>query len=587
MQNIWFSMRIQSRFSSLIFLSALSVLAISVPGTVAAQGVVSVEEGQRIEAVRILITNPGLNAAENQRIEDQARRTLSLFPGERFSREAFDFLMSRVRRSASLSGADYTVDFGPSGGIVIEVLLTLKDGAAVTDTKGALAGGGGSDFPVLYEADGTFVKMKLEMFGLHYSNTNAWYGRPDLMLAGNPLVVGNPSGKGYEDWIEAYVHAGVYGITPISDKTYIYGSLSAMLTASTGQELFTDETRSYFGVEEAYAGIVTGNTTESGDRWTFNTNYGRQRFTLADGFLIANTAFNGHDRAALQANARWASDALALMQFRFNETKVELFQVDPDELPILDSKTKINGINIEDSSLPGTTLAASHLRVPQSSTGYFLPDGTRLSRLGLRVTDVRARWQPNPTGLAGPYIAGEYAWQSNSNFAMHATGYFGEFGYAFAKAPWTPTFSYRYSRFSGDDANTSDRYERWDPLLSGGNGEQWVQGINHFKVVQIGNVAAQRFQLRLRPNPKIELVPQVWLFKADSTLNLGGNPALSFMDSTDYGHELNITAKYFYSRNLYLHGHIAVTFPGDAVKSALNGTQEKWWSTMFFARYAF
>ena len=37
----------------------------------------------------------------------------------------------------------------------------------------------------------------------------------------------------------------------------------------------------------------------------------------------------------------------------------------------------------------------------------------------------------------------------------------------------------------------------------------------------------------------------------------------------------------------HLHGHIAVTYPGDAVKSALNGTQEKWWSTMFFARYAF
>jgi hypothetical protein len=570
----------------LISLSVLSVLAFSAPTPVMAQGVASSEEGRRVEAIRIRITNPGPSAAENQRIEDQARRMLSLFPGERFSREAFDFLMSRVRRTAELSGADYSVDFGPSGGVIVEVLLTLKDGAAGTDTKGALAGGG-ADFPVLYEAGGTLVKMKLELFGLHYSNTNAWYGRPDLMLAGNPLVVGTPAGKGYEDWIEAYVHAGVYGITPVSDKTYIYGSLSAMLTASTGQELFTDETRSYFGIEEAYAGIVTGNTTGDGNRWAFNANYGRQRFTLADGFLIANTASNGHDRAALQANARWASDALALMQFRYNETKIELFQVDPDELPILDSKTKINGINIEDASLPGLTIGASHLRVPQSSTGYFLPDGTQLSRDGLRVNDIRARWQPNPAGMAGPYIAGEYARQSNENFPMRATGYLGEFGYAFAATPWTPTLSYRYSYFSGDDAGTPDRYERWDPLLSGGNGEQWVQGINHFKVVQIGNVIAQRFQLRVRPNPKIELVPQVWLFKADSTLNLGGNPALSFMDSSDYGHELNITGKYFYSRNLYLHGHIAVTYPGDAVKSALSGTQEKWWSTMFFARYAF
>lgn len=571
---------------SLFCLSLFSLLTLAVPAPALAQGIATSESGLRIEAVRIRINNPGPSAAENQRIEDQARRTLSLFPGERFVRENFDFMLSRVRRTPALSGADYTIDFGSTGGIVVDVALTLKDGPASSQVVSP-SNDRDFAFPVIYDANGSYVKMKLEFFGLHYSNTNAWYGRPDLMLAGNPLVVGEASGKGYEDWIEAYVHAGIYGIHPLSENTYVYGGLSAMLTASAGQELFTDETRSHFGVEDAYAGIITGKTTDEGARWAFNASYGRQRFTLADGFLIANTAMNGNDRAALQANARWASDALALMQFRYNETKVELLQVDPDELPILDSKTKINGINIEDSSLPGTTLAASYLQVPQSTAGYFLPDGTRLSREGLRVTDVRARWQPNPAGMAGPYIAGEYARQSNSNFDMRATGYFGEFGYAFAKAPWTPTFSYRYSRFSGDDAATPDRYERWDPLLSGGNGEQWVQGINHFKVVRIGNVAAQRFQVRLRPNPKIELVPQVWLFKADSTLNLGGNPALSFMTSTDYGHEINITAKYFWSRHLYLHGHIAVTYPGDAVKSALSGTQEKWWSTMFFARYAF
>jgi Alginate export len=573
-------------FSSLC-LSVIILLTLLLSEPAAAQGIATSEEGLRVEAVRITITNPGPSVADNQRIEDQVRRTLSLFPGERFSRESFEFMLSRARRSATLSDVDYTLDFGPSGGLVVEIALTIKEGSAGPDAKGLLSTKNGSDFPLLYDANGTFVKMKLELFGLHYSNTNAWYGRPDLMLAGNPLVVGEPSGKGYEDWIEAYLHFGVYGLTPISEKTYVYGSLSAMLTASTGQELFTDETRSYFGVEEAYIGFLTGNTTEQGNRWVLNANYGRQRFTLADGFLIANTALNGNDRAALQANARWAADALALIQYRYNETKVELFQVDPDELPILDSETKINGINIENASLPGLNLAASHLRVPQSNTNYFLPDGRQLSREGLRVYDLRARWQPKPAGLAGPFVAGEYAWQTNENFPMRAKAYFGEIGYAFAQAKWTPTFSYRYSSFSGDDASTPNRFERWDPLLSGGNGEQWVQGINHFKVVQIGNVQAQRFQLRLRPNPKVELVPQVWLFKADSTLNLGGNPALSFLDGTDYGHEINITAKYFRSRNLYLHGHIAVTFPGNAVKSALNGTQEKWWSTMFFARYAF
>lgn len=78
-------------------------------------------------------------------------------------------------------------------------------------------------------------------------------------------------------------------------------------------------------------------------------------------------------------------------------------------------------------------------------------------------------------------------------------------------------------------------------------------------MVQDSNLIAHRFQLRLRPHQKIELVPQYWLFKADSTLNLGGNPALSNLQSKDYGQELNMTVKYFHSKQVYIHGHIAYT----------------------------
>ena len=51
------------------------------------------------------------------------------------------------------------------------------------------------------------------------------------------------------------------------------------------------------------------------------------------------------------------------------------------------------------------------------------------------------------------------------------------------------------ARFTGDDPGT-DTYERWDPMLSGGTGEQWVQGASHFKVVQDSNVIAHRVQAR-------------------------------------------------------------------------------------------
>jgi hypothetical protein len=177
----------------------------------------------------------------------------------------------------------------------------------------------------------------------------------------------DPAGKAFEGWVEGLVTLGASGITPITEQLYAYGAVSLMTTGSKGQELFTDLTRSYTAIEDAYIGIVGGNTSASGNRLAFNLSAGRQRFTLANALLIANTAANGDERAALQANARWASDLLALGQVSYNTTKLEVFYVDPDELPVINTNTRIGGINVETLPLPGLMLAASYLSSPQSS----------------------------------------------------------------------------------------------------------------------------------------------------------------------------------------------------------------------------
>ena len=120
-----------------------------------------------------------------------------------------------------------------------------------------------------------------------------------------------------------------------------------MFTASAGAELFTDETRSYGGVEDAYGGIVFGKTWDDGRRLVVNVSAGRQPFKLGDGMLIRITSGNGFDRAALQLNPRWAADMLVLAEARYNNTKVAVFHFDPDELPPIDSQTRINGVNYE------------------------------------------------------------------------------------------------------------------------------------------------------------------------------------------------------------------------------------------------
>ncbi|MGL4543167.1 MAG: hypothetical protein ACRCUI_11725 [Polymorphobacter sp.] len=540
--------------------------------------------GLVIERIDIVLVNPGPDAALNGRIIDGVRRRAALFPGARYSADRTVFSLAQARRVPDVAKLDHRVSFGERGDLVVTVSVTVTQAAETGAARGALAEGAG--FPVLYDKDGSFVRARVEGLALAYSNDNSWFGRPDRMLAGNPLVAGTPAGRGFTGWAETYVNAGLSGITPVTDKLYVYGAASVMATASAGRELFTDETRGYVAFEDAYAGFIVGQTTAAGNRYGLNMSAGRQRFLLANGFLIANTAGNGSDRGALQANARWAADMTVLAQAFWNDNKLEAFFVDPDELPLIDSKTQIAGVNLELKPAPGLMLGGSWLTVPQSTAGYFSPIGVAGTREGLELWDVRFTWAPLAPGTSGPFFGGEFAQQTNRNFAMRARAGYLEAGWSFPRSPWSPSISYRLSWFSGDDPAT-ERYERWDPLLSGGNGEQWVQGVNMFKVVQDSNSVAHRFQARVRPDRKVELVSQFWVFRADSLSNIGGNPALQFLSTRDYGKEANLTAKWFANRNVYVHGQLGYTVAGSAIRDALDNDASDWFSAMAFVRYAF
>lgn len=540
-----------------------------------------------VEQLDIRIINPSADAAVNDRIVDEVRRKLDIYPGDRYSEDRFNFAVSQASRVRDVAGVHYEQLPGSQGGMRVQLHIKLSESTLGAHGQSSTKDGSGNTFPLLYDKDGTTLRAKLELFSLYYANNNAWYGRPDLMLAGNPLVSGKPSGRGYDQWLEGYVHYGLYGITPLSPTAYLYGGLSAITSGSIGQELFTNDTRSHTGIEDAYAGVVFGETSEQGNRLSVNLSAGRQRFTLANGFLFANTAASGHDRAALQANARWAADNLVLARVRYNRNVFEAFYLDPDELPKVDSKTAYAGLNIETTPTPGLTLGGAFITAPRSEFKYFGPTGSPLgTRDGLKVYDLRANFTPGTPGMAGPFFGAEYAVQRHSRFPMAANAGWVEAGYSWPQAKWSPTISYRLAKFSGDKADTS-KYERWDPLLSGGTGEQWVQGSNHFKVVQDSNVIAHRFQARFKPSARVELVPQLWFFYADSTNNIGGNPALSNLSGQKYGTEVVLTAKWFYSRNIYVHGHLAYTWAGGPARKALGGDAHNWLSTMLFVRYAF
>ena len=486
-----------------------------------------------------------------------------------------DAFTVRVRKIEGVAKAEYQVH-PVNSEVEIILYITLEEGTEKAQNKT-------TDFPVLYQSHESLLTTKFSFSQMIYTNNNAWYARNDKMLEGNPLA-NNPAGKGYTGWIEGWASGGIYGVTSLwaKEKLYLYGGLSYIVSASAGRELFTDKTRLYGATEDAFLGLVGTKTYTDGSRLTYSLSGGRQQFVIGQGFIISNTASNGGERGALQLNPRWASDFLALISVKYNDLMVQAFRVAPNELREVDSKTVINGVNAEWEIKRHGKIGATILNIPTSEAKYYTTTGDVYGRKGLWNYNLRY-YKNNQPNISGIHYKAELAYERNSNFDMSAFAGYGEIGWQFAQTKWRTVLAYRMAYFSGDDPTTKT-FERWDPLLSGGNGEKWVLGANHYKIVQNSNIIVHRLQLNIYPTLKTEIVPQLLYMYAPQNNNIGGNPALSYLKTKEYGYEANISFKYFHSRRWYFHGHLAYTIPGKGVKRTLNDSQP-WFSAMMFMSY--
>lgn len=539
--------------------------------------------GSRIESVGVRFDN---GQRENASYREAVLKAFSVFPGGQFDPARSNMMLNQVRRLKFVQNAEYAVQTNGSGNLELVLDVTLSERAKPLNDApmGLLANGGWKDFPTMYADDRSVLQAKLENKSMAFSNANAFFGRPDVLTAGNPLAIAPSGSNGTDTWLESSVEAGLYGLTAVTDRVSLFAGGSYIASGSWGPELFTDQARQHGGVEDAYLGMIGRNTSDQGGVRQFSLLYGRKSFQVDSGMILRLASANGGERAALQSNPRNAAEQLLHVQFVYDNHKLELFRLNPDELEEIDSQTVINGINYEGTVLPDLRLGAMYLQVPQSLFSYYTST-TVYSRQGLRLNDLRVAYDP-PAAVSKLYARAELARQTNENFDMDGRAGYAEVGYRLIDTPWRPALSYRYSKFSGDNPDTTT-FERWDPLFAGGGGDEWVQGLNQYKVVQTSNVIAHRFMARLQPDPRWELTPQFWLFKADSLNNLGGAQALSVLQSNDLGKELNLTARYITSPNLIFVFSAAYTKPGEAIRRVLNDDYSNWFSAsaLMIARF--
>lgn len=545
---------------------------------------VSIYEGERIGSVQFVYRNLPSDSVKANRYKQQTEDAFLVYPYTHFNEFRIAYYLSQVSNLPFVEDAAYRVVPQGDGGVNLQIVIRLAEEGRVTDRRENLFKNIKS-FPVIRSAPHSLLTFRISASEMAYSNNNAWFAEPAPLLTGNPLA-DHPAGKGYTAWAEGFAMGGIYGLARIVPKwnLHLYGGASYILSFSAGRELFTDKSRFHGETEDAFAGFIGGKRIDGENDYSYSVLYGRKQFVLGNGWLIINTSMNGEERAALQINPRWAAKSLFLTTLRWNKLTFQAFRLRPNELPIFNSRTILDGLNLEFNNNNRVQTGVSVLHSPRSDVKYYLPDGDVLTRKGLWVYNLRFYGNP-PAGKPGLFYKAEGGYQTNSNYKMRAYAWYAQLGWSFARTAGSPALSYRFAYFSGDDPDTK-AYERWDALYTGGTGDQWVQGSNMYKIVQNSNEMSHLLQLVWSPLPKWQTVTQLWSFIAPQTNNLGGNPGLSVMKARYYGTELNLTVKYFRSRHWYFHLNTALTFPGSAVKETISGDPRNWFCLMAFVRYS-
>lgn len=561
-----------------------TLLAAGLPARAQTVGMLSVYEGQRILSVEFDLIGLPSEGAEAARIRQEVEAAFPVWPYTHFSRMQADFYLSRIRALPWVRDASLIIVVAGEGGLELTVaahLMQPRKGERPPRSDDLFRDP--ASFPVIYASGNTFFTFRGALSEMTYGNADAWFGLPGPFVEGNPLADA-PAGGGWSGWLEGYVMGGVYGVVRIVPRgnVHLYGGAGYIVAWSAGQELFTRSGRLRGGAEDAFVGIVGGGRTASGSDYSWNATFGRKSFVLGNGWLIVNTAMNGHARAALQLSPRWAARQLFQAGGRCGGFMAQFFRIRPDELPILDGRTVLEGLNAEWTPCPWVQVGAAVLHVPQSDVRYYLPDGVIRSRKGLWVYNLRLYGNP-PSDRPGPFYKAEFGYQRNARFRMRALAGYLHAGWSFAGSHMRPTVGYRFAYFSGDDPHTTT-YERWDALYTGGNGEQWVQGSNMYKLVQNSNETTHLVQCTFDPVRRWQVVGQAWAFIAPRRNNLGGNPALSYLNGRYYGTEFDLTVKYFRSARWYFHLSAGYTIPGNAVRRAVAARTRDWFSLMFFFR---
>jgi len=433
--------------------------------------------------------------------------------------------------------------------------------------------------PLLFTGDGWRLKLGVDAAIQSAGEIDSWW---NLTEAFPPVNAYDPD-RGFT---EAYVKPSAKLDITASQDLRFYGGLAAVASYTLGQDVFDAGDTGAVTLENAYGGL----RLNAAPGMSFDISAGMQDYEIGSGMLIQMGGGNGYERGALLLSPRTAWDMTAIARERFGGLTFEQFYLDPSELESGDSFTELAGLHGRYDWSQEDYAGLAYIHVLKSDYPalaaplVIIPGG----REGMNVVHGYGRTAPL-AALPGLWLAGDLAYEWNGRIDQQAWGGQAEIGYAAARLPFMPVFSYAFRYFSGDDPSTSVN-ERFDSLFYEGSPTGWATGGNASLAFYNSNVMAHRFGVDFTLSERDFAKARYWHVRAaqeNSPIQFGQGAEVQFENGTPIiisgvqnphlSDDIYLEYTRILTANLFLTAGGALSVPGEGLNDAAKGLAENWW----------
>lgn len=412
------------------------------------------------------------------------------------------------------------------------------------------------------EEEPPLLRPTFELGLMGAASSNAWFGQPEA-------VVGAPVSSWTEGMLEVgldlHAKAGTHGVVVGRVSGHLSWTRGGVDAAGSNVE---DRTPEDLVLHHAWLGWRSQSKAPG-----FEVSAGRLDYKIGTGFVFGDGGYEGDDRGAFWMNGHDAWRLGVVSRMVRGPAALRVAYVEPDDL----TTTRILGADVEvDLGGRGLVGGSLHRLLDSDAEQEIGVPG----RDGLDVIGVRAVLTP-VSSAPGVSVNTELAFQRNGD-SRHATAWYVQPGYAFEDVRWSPSLSYRYSSFSGDDPETPEQ-EDWDPLFYAfDDWGTWYLGeiLGEFVFVN-SNLRTSQVQFEVAPAESLRAIASYYHFDFDTA------PAgLDGRAPTGIGDEFDAVVEWTITPHLQVSVIGGLLSPGEALRD-LTGGSGNWTHGMVYARVTF